>query len=129
IFGLQSGNGMNLRRTPKSLRTRFRQAQVTDFAFLHQLRHRAYSLLDWSAVIDAVLIIKIDCLDAQPLQAGLARLADIVWFATDPADVGIFLVANNPEFGGQYNLVATSANSLADELFVDERSVNVGGVQ
>ena len=65
---------MHLHGAPQSVGAGFRQADVADLAFLDQLRHGANRFLDRSIRIDAVLVVEVDVLDAQPLQTCFAAL-------------------------------------------------------
>jgi hypothetical protein len=75
-----------------------------------------------------VLVVEVDVLDAEALQAGVAGRADVLGAAVDadPGPVGEPLVA---ELGGQLHLVSAAGDGLADELLVGERPVHVGGVE
>jgi hypothetical protein len=53
------------------------QAEKSHLALLDKARHRADGLLDRHGRVDPVLVIEIDDLDAEPLQARLADLRDI----------------------------------------------------
>ena len=46
-----------------------------------ELRHRADRLLDRHAEVDAVLVVEVDVVDAEPLQRGLARLPHVLGVA------------------------------------------------
>ena len=48
------------------------QAEVAHLALLHQLGHGAHRLLDRRVGVDAVLVVEVDHLDAEPLQALVA---------------------------------------------------------
>ena len=54
---------------------------MPDLAFLLQLRELADGILDAHARIRRVELVEIDALDAQPLQARLASLAQVRWAA------------------------------------------------
>ena len=79
--------------------------------------------------VDAVLIIKIDRLDAEALQAGIAGGADVFGASIDAAAGGIAGVAHDAELGGDDDLVPVRPERLADEDLVRVRAVNVGGVE
>src|SRR5439155_15746363 len=70
------------------------QAEVAHLALLHEPRHGADRVLDRHSGVDAVDVIEVDRLDAEPLEARLAgdrhviRLAvDAAALAARPADV------------------------------------------
>ena len=72
-------------------------------------------------------IVEVDLFNAQTLEAGLAGGFCIRTGAIEAAVFGI-TGAQDAEFGSQKDLVPETANSFADQLFIDERAVDVGGV-
>src|SRR5438105_7072313 len=58
VLGLQGSDGMNLHSSSQCLRSRFREPDMADFAFLHELRHCAYGLFNWRIRIDAMLVVQ-----------------------------------------------------------------------
>jgi hypothetical protein len=73
-----------------------------------------------------VLVIKIDDLDAQALEARLARGDDefrpaVGELAATAADIA--------EFGRQHHAAAPPFDRLADQLFIVARAVGVGGIE
>ncbi len=105
-----------------------REPEVADLAGLDQLGHGADGLLDRDRLVDAVLVVEVDVVDAEALEAGVAGGADVLRLAVDadPGAVGLALVA---ELGGELDLVAASGDGLADELLVGEGAVHVGRVE
>jgi hypothetical protein len=104
------------------------EPQVADLPRLHELGHRADGLLDRDLGIDAVLVVEVDVIDAEPPEGCVARLVDVLRRSVD-AEVGPALVADVAELGGEHDLVTTPLDCLADEPFVGERAVHVGGVE
>src|SRR5271168_378523 len=104
------------------------QAEIPHFAFLDQLRHRADGVFDRRVGIDAMLIEKIDRVDAEPLEAGFACGAKILGTAVDFAARWIRRRAHDAELGRDYELVSAPANRAADQLLVAMRPVGVGRV-
>jgi hypothetical protein len=129
VFVLERGDGMHGVRATQSLGTRFGHADVTDFAFLDEFLHCAERVLDWYVGIDAVLVIEVDIIDAEPSQARLAGAADVIRFSVNISRCEIFEVALITEFRCEDDFVAPSFNGLADQFFVFERAVHVGGVE
>src|SRR3954454_13182774 len=76
-----------------------------------------------------MLIIEIDRLDAEPAQTSFARFADIVGFAAHASTGWVVRIADDAEFRGEHDLIATVLDRATDELLVRERSVHVGGVE
>ena len=79
--------------------------------------------------VDAVLVVEVDVIDAEPLQARVARAAHVLGLAVDAAVARAVRVAHDAELRGEDDLVAAIADRPADELLVRERAVDVGGVE
>ena len=128
VLGLQRGDRVHGVGAADRLRRRLGEPEVADLAGLDQLGHRADGLLDRHGLVDAVLVVEVDVVDAEPLQRGVAGRADVLGAAVD-ADAGAVGPALVAELGGQLDLVAAAGDGLADELLVGERAVHVGGVE
>ena len=115
-------------RTANGFRCGFRKAEIADLAGSDQLGHGSDRLFDGRAGIDAMLIIKIDGVDAEALQTGIAGLTDIFGTSVDAAPSAVS-VAHDTKFSGDDDLVPMRAQCPADEDLVGERTVNVGGVE
>src|SRR6267378_6853524 len=102
---------------------------MADLAFLDQFRQSANRFFNWCLRIDAVLVIEVNVLDAQPLQTSFAGLLHVVGLAVDAAGIGIAGIADNSELCGQYDFVAPALDRASDELFVRVWPVDVGGVE
>ena len=76
-FALHRGDRVGGVGPPDALRPGLAQPQKPDLALLDEPRHCADRLLDRHRRIDPVLVIEIDDIDAEPLQARLAGLGDI----------------------------------------------------
>src|SRR5438105_2118092 len=96
-----------------ALGPRLAQPQKTRLALLDQPAHRADRVLDGHRRIDPVLEIDIDGIDAEPLQARLARLLDIFGAAVDAAGAAILA-----EFGGEHDLVAPALQRAPEQLLI-----------
>jgi hypothetical protein len=108
------------------LRPGFAQAQGADLTLFDKLRHGADGVLDRHFRIDAVLIVKIDDLHAQTLQAGVASGCDIFRpavgdLAAAPAEIA--------ELGRQNDIRAASLDRLADQLLVVAIAVSIRSVE
>src|SRR5258708_6129551 len=84
---------------------------------------------EYSVCSDAVLVVEVDVLDAQPFQTSLAGSLHIVWLAVDAAGIGIAGIADNSELCGQHDLIALALDRASDEFFILVWPVNVGGVE
>jgi hypothetical protein len=101
---------------------------MAHFPLLHELCHRADRLLDRRLQVDAVLVVEIDRLDAEPLQRCLAGGADVGGAAVD-AEVFAVRTADVPELRRQHDVVAPALDRLADEPLVRAPAVHVGRVE
>ena len=76
-----------------------------------------------------MLIVQIDVIDAQALQAGVAGAAHVLWPAVD-AEEGAVRAAHVAELGGDHDLVTAGAQDVRQQAFVGARdAVHVGGVE
>ena len=57
---------------------RLGQAEVADLPGRDELGHGADGLLDRDGLVDAVLVVEVDVVDAEPLQAGVAGGPDVL---------------------------------------------------
>ena len=129
IFSLQRGDGMDLHRATKSVGAGFGEAEVTDFAFVNEFGHGSDGVFDGRVGVDAVLIVKVDGLDAEAAQAGFAGLPDVIGLAADTTDVGILGIADDAEFCGESDIVTAALDGASDEFFIFVRTVDVGGIE
>src|SRR5262249_8153602 len=104
------------------------EAEVADLALRNEPRHGADGVLDRHARIDAVDVIKIDHLDAQPLEACLAGDRHVIGLAVDAAALAAG-AAGVAEFAGDEELVAPAFDRLGDQLLVDAGRIGVGRVE
>src|SRR6266536_5922688 len=100
---------MNGVRPANGLRTRLGQTEKAHFPSAHQLRHRANRLFNWRVWIDAMLVIEIDHIHAEPAQTCLACLAHVIRFAADPAVIRPVRVTQNSKFCCNADLLAMSS--------------------
>src|SRR5205807_4893479 len=110
------GDRMDLVRAADRRRTRLGQSQCPYLALLDEPLHRARRLLDRHLGIDAVLVIQIDHLDAEALQARLAGAHDVLGPAVDVllSLRGLHLA----ELGGDDDAVAPTAQRSSEQLLV-----------
>ena len=105
-----------------------RQAQVAHLPQLHQFRHRAHGLLDGSVRIDAMLVVQIDHVHAEPRERGVAGRTHVLGAPVDAPDLRSGL-AHDPELGREDDAVAPSFQGLAHRNLVGVRAVRVGGIE
>src|SRR5205823_5300230 len=104
------------------------EAEVANLSLVLEPRHFADRIFDRHVGIDAVLIIEIDRVDPEPLEARVAGGADIFGVAAHAEELAI-RPTHIGELGGEEDLVAAAADRSADQLLVLERPVHVGGVE
>ena len=103
------------------------EAEVPHLALLDQPGHGADGVLDGHARIHPVLVVEVDAVDAQPLEARLAGLRHVLGPAVDPG--GAVRLPQVAELGGQHHPVALAPEGPAQQLLVLPPAVHVGGVQ
>jgi len=129
VFRLQRGDRMHFVRAPNGAGGSLGQSEVANFARFHQLRHRTDRFFDRHSWIDAVLVIQVDSFHAQAFQTVIAARAEIFGFAVHAAHRRIRFAAHNSEFRRQENLVAQTANGIADQNLVIAVTVNVRSIK
>jgi hypothetical protein len=101
------------------------QTDPADLALVDEPGQSADGLLDRDLGIDAMLLVEVDRVDAQPPQARLAGLADVLRATVDrartPHDVA--------ELRREDDLVAAVAYRAPHELLVVTGAVDVGGIE
>ena len=76
-----------------------------------------------------MLVIQVDGVDTQPLEAGLAGRAHVFGAPADAAHGGVVGVAHDTELGGKEDLLAPLPDRLAYQHLVGVRAVHVGGIE
>lgn len=112
--------------------TRFRKAERAHLALAHQLGHGADGVLDRYVRVDAVLVVEIDDICAEPLERGFRyrlRMLRPAVDAPDRLDARHAGLDAEAELGGDDHLVTHRAERLADELFVLEGTIDFGRVE
>ena len=92
-----------------------------------QLGHRPDGVLDRHLRVDPVLVVEVDAVGAEPAQAGLAALLDVLRPAVDAHSAS--RVAADRELGRQHHLVPAAGDGPPHELLVVAGPVGVGGVE
>jgi hypothetical protein len=106
-----------------------RESQVADLARLDELGHGPDRLLDGHGGIDAVLVVEVDVVEAEPLQRRVDARPDVLRLPVDAPAGGVGRVAHDAELGRQHHLLPPVADGPADQLLVGEGPVHVGGVE
>src|SRR5258708_4072783 len=98
---------MDLLRAPDRRRSGLRAAEEAHLARLDESRHRPHGVLDRPLGIAPMLIVEVDHVDAEALEARLARLRHVLRPAVDARRaVGLAHVA---ELRGEHRALAPSA--------------------
>src|SRR6202008_597293 len=101
--------------------------EITDLALLDEPGHRADGLFDRHRRIDAMLIVEIDGLDTEPLQARLASLRDIGRAAVDA--IGAAGPPRLAEFAGNHDAVAPPLERPPKQILVLAPTIHVRAVE
>ena len=94
-----------------------------------EARELADRILDRRGLVDAMLVVEVDRVDAQTPEAGLAARAHVLGAPVDPTLLGLRGVAHDPELGGDDHGLAAIADGAPDELLVGEGAIDVGRVE
>src|SRR6202034_1034401 len=122
------GDRVNGGRAPYGLGLGFGQSEMADFSLAHEIGQGADGVLDRRLRIDPMLVIEVDRLDSEPLEARVARLAHVSGVAPDRKESAL-RTADGAEFRGQYDLVAAAPDCPPDQLFVASDPVHVGRIE
>src|SRR5271166_3496647 len=78
-----------------------------------------------------MLIEQVDYVRLEPLERTLDGLLDLLGPAVQTCGSGPMIGAAEiePEFGGDHHLLAERSEGFANQLFVQERAVDLGGVE
>ena len=128
VLALQRRDRMHLVSAADGVRRRFGQAQMTHFAGLDQFGHRADGFFDGNSWIDAMLVIQIDMIDAEPLEAGIAGRMYVLGCSIDAGERAIG-AAHMTELGGQHDVLAARPQDLSEQALVGAGAIHVGGVE
>src|SRR5439155_25458530 len=88
------------------LRSRLAEAEEAHLAGLDELAHRANGFLDRGLRIDAVLVIEVDVVDAEPAERAIAGLLHVLGPPADRPLHRVLGVAHDPELRRERDLVA-----------------------
>jgi hypothetical protein len=121
-------------RATDGLHARFGEAEVLDLPLLDQILHRACDVLDRHVRVDPVLIEEVDRVYPEASERtldGLAKVLRTAVHARRPLHAARVQAGTEvePEFGGDHDLRPDGRQGGADELLVDERPVDLGGVE
>src|SRR5262245_15214247 len=124
ILGLQRAQRMHRVGAADRLGTGLAEAEVAHLALLDETRHGADRVLDRNVGIDAMDVIEVDRVDAEPLEACLAGDRHVLGLAVDAAALPAW-PANVAELAGYQEFVALALDGLSDQLLVDAGRVGI----
>jgi hypothetical protein len=102
---------------------------VRDLALCDQVLDRAGDLLDGRLGVHAVLVEELDPVGLQAPERCFGDLSDVFRAAVEAPTLSRLRIDVEPEPGRDDHLVTTGGERFADEFFVDERAVDLGGVE
>ena len=100
---------------------------MLDFAFDNQVCHGPNRFLDRHGGVDAVLVVKVQAINAEPLQGSFDRR-----FRIGPGSVhahNIATVKFEPEFAGDDEAVAFALYGFAHQFFIGKGAIDLGGIE
>src|SRR3954454_6614238 len=127
VFGLQRGRRMHGVRPADRLGAGLGQSDMAHLAFGDQLAQRADRLFDGRVRVDAVLVVEVDVVGAEPLERAFDRGLHIVGAAVDDAGTAA-RVGDETELRRHDDVVAPAPDGLADNFLAVEGAVDLGGV-
>src|SRR5271155_3012474 len=108
---------MNPASSPQSLGRGLRETQIPHLPFLDQTGHRADGVFNRRGRVDTMLIVEVDSIDSEPLEAGLASLSHIFGLAADAAGCRIGS-ADNAELRRNYYRVTMTPKRASSQFLV-----------
>ena len=127
VLRLQRGDRVDGVGAADRVRPGLGQADVADLALGDELGQGADGVLDRRVRVDAVLVVEVDVVGAEPLQRTLDRGADVRGTAVEVPRAAAG-VGDEAELRRQHDLVAAVLDGAADEFLVGVRPVDLGGV-
>ena len=104
-----------------------REPEEAHLAGVDQARHCADGVLDRDFRVDTMLVVKVDHVHAETLEALVARARHVLRSAVDAG--GAVGLAHVAELRGEHHAVAPSAQRLAEQRLVVAPAIHVGGIQ
>src|SRR5436189_3565915 len=113
-------------RAPDRLHACLGHAEVLHLPLLNQIFDHARDVLDRDCGIDAVLVVEIDHVGAEPLERALDTFSDDL----GPAVLSLLAVhVLDAELGGDHHLFSERLERFTHELFILIRTVDLGGIE
>ena len=111
-------------RPAKFARGHLRQSDVTEVAGSYQLGERADGFFDGSARVNAVVVVQVDHIDLQAVEAFFHAVVHIVAISAGPKAIGVGC-RRNAELGRHKYLGPAAAKQLGNEFLVLALAVDV----
>ncbi len=103
---------------------------MLDLALLDEVFDGAGDVFDGDVQVDAVLVVEIDGVDLEALQRLFGDFLDVIRMAVEGVPFAAVVGVGFPaEFCGDDDLTAEGREGFADELFIEERAVDFGGIE
>src|SRR3984893_9825813 len=128
VLALHGADGMGGVPPPDGLGRRLRQSEKADLPALDEPRHAAHGVLDGHLRIDPVLVVEVDHVHAQALEARVAGFRDIGGPAVDEVALAV-RAPHLAELGGHEHPVALAFDGAPEQLLVLAPAVHVRGVE
>jgi hypothetical protein len=128
VLRLQGGDPVDGVGAADGVHPRLGQADVADLALGDQLGQGADGVLDRGVGVDAVLVVQVDVVGAEPPQGAVDRGADVGRAAVEVAGAAAG-VGDHAELGRHHDLVAAAVDGAAEEFLVGVGPVDLGGVE
>jgi hypothetical protein len=117
------GNGERLHQVPSR---EIGAGDVADFAAPHQIVQRIERLFDGRLRVEAVHVVEIDVIGAEPAQAGFAGFNQMMAGGADLVGTVAHLKCR---FGGDQDRIAPPGDGLAQNLLGRAFGIHVGGIE
>jgi hypothetical protein len=103
---------------------------VLYLALLNQLLHSAGNVFDGHVQVDTMLVVEIDGVDLQAFERALTSLLDVLGPAVERVPLSSIGGIGFPaEFGSDDHFAAEGSKRFTDQLLIDERTVDFGGIE
>ena len=106
-----------------------RDPEKADLALGHEARHRAPRLLDRDLRVDAMEVVEVDGVDAEPLERGVAGRANVRGAPVPSERERRLVLQDEAALGREEDSLAAARDGAPDEPLVREGTVGVGRVE
>ncbi len=128
VLHLERGDRMDGLGSAERGRRHLAQPERPDLPLLTKPRHGPHRLLDRDLGVHAVLVVEVDRVGAEPLQARLAGGPYVRRAAVHEVPTAV-RASDLPELGGDDDVLPASGKGPSEQLLVVPPPVHVGGVE